>query len=95
MYQHLMSDAVTPEEQALNYFTYNKLKKLLTQEAWKAEEKRQSDQFNHQGMFVKPKDPDGIPKDAMKFRSHCQYTVKQSNIRQSCMCCNGFKKTVP
>ena len=61
----LTSDAVTPEEQALGYFTQKKLKTLLTWDEWKAGEERQIDQFMHQGMFGKARYPDGLPKNAV------------------------------
>ena len=61
----LTSDAVTPVEQALGYFTQKKLKTLLTWDEWKAGEERQIDQFVHQGMFGKARFPDGLPKNAV------------------------------
>ena len=38
-------DAVTPEEEALGYFTRKKLKNLKNWNDWKAGEKKQIDQF--------------------------------------------------
>ena len=72
----LTLDVITPEEQALGYFIWKKLKKLLTWEEQKAGEKRQIDQFDHQGMFGKLKHPDEIHKDAIILQPHWQYTVK-------------------
>ena len=42
----LMSDAVTPEEEALGYLMRKKLKRLSTWDEWKAGEKKQIDQFD-------------------------------------------------
>ena len=50
----LGSDAITPEEQALGYYTRKKLKKLSTRDQWLASEKKQIDQFTTQGMFGEP-----------------------------------------
>ena len=94
----LSSDAVTPEEEALGYFTWKKLQRLLTWDEWKAGETKQIDQFHFQGMFGKPKypnGPNGIPKGSIILRPHWQYEAKQSGVRRSQMCCNGSKKTVP
>jgi len=91
----LTSDSVTPEEQALGYFTRKKLKTLSTWDEWKAGEERQIDQFVRQGMFGKARYPDGLPKSAVILRPHWQYVVKRSGVRRSRMCCNGSKKAVP
>ena len=50
----LNTDAMTPEEEALGYFTRTKLKNLSTWKEWKAGEKKQIDQFMMQGMFGNP-----------------------------------------
>ena len=50
----LNSDAITPEEQALGYYTRKKLKNLSTWDQWLAGEKKQIDQFTMQGMFGEP-----------------------------------------
>lgn len=41
----LNSDHMTPKEQALDYFTKNKLKTLSTWQEWKDGEAKQIDQF--------------------------------------------------
>ena len=48
----LGSDAITPEEQALGYYTRKKLKKLSTWDQWLAGEKKQIDQFTTQESLV-------------------------------------------
>ena len=75
-------DAVTPEEQALGYFTRKKLKKLSTWEEWKDGEERQINQFVQQGMVGKARFPDGLPKNAVILWPHWQYVVKQSGVRR-------------
>ena len=79
----LSSDAITPEEEALGYFTRKKLKTLSTWDEWKAGETKQIDQFQFQGMFAKPKypnGPNGIPKGSIILRPHWQYAVKRSGV---------------
>ena len=61
----LTSDVVTPKEEALGYFTRKKLQQLLTWDEWKAGEKKQINQFDFQGMFGTPTDPNRIPKGSI------------------------------
>ena len=75
----LTSDAVTPEEEALGYFTRKKLKQLSTWDEWKAGKKKQIDQFDFQGMFGKPTDPIGILPGSIILQPHWQYAVKRSD----------------
>ena len=91
----LTLDVVTPEEQALDYFTWLKSKKLSTWEEWKAGEKRQIDQFEQQGMFGKARHLDGLPKNTVILQPHWQYSLKRSDVRRLRMRCNRFKKAVP
>ena len=66
----LNSDAMTPEEEALGYFTQKKLKKMFIWKEWKAGEKKQIDQFMMQGMFGDPIYPVGLPKNAIILCLH-------------------------
>ena len=91
----LNSDAITPEEQALGYFTRKKLKKLSTWDQWLAGEEKQINQFMTQGMFGKPTDRAALPDNAIILRPHWQYLVKRSGVRRSRMCCNGSKASAP
>ena len=50
------SDAVTPEEQALGFFTRKKLRKLTTWPEWQEGEFKQLNQFHEQEMYEKPVD---------------------------------------
>ena len=77
----LSSDAITPEEQQLGYFTRNKLRKLNTWNQWLAGETKQIDQFMNQGMFGIPISRDELKKDAIILRPHWQYLVKRSGVR--------------
>ena len=61
----LGSDAITPEEQALGYYTCKKLKKLSTWNEWLAGEAKQIDQFHFQGMFGDPVERANLPKEAI------------------------------
>ena len=79
----LNSDVVTPEEEALGYFTRKKLKNLKNWNNWKAGEKTQIDQFMIQGMFGDPIHPIGLPKNAIILRLNWQYLVKHSGVWQS------------
>ena len=54
-------DFMTPEEQALGYFTQKKLKRLSTQDEWLADEAKQLNQFYDQKMFGDPIDADTLP----------------------------------
>ena len=79
----LSSDAVTPEEEALGCFTQKKLQRLSTWDKWKAGETKQIDQFHFQGMFGKPKypnGPNGITKSSIILCPHWQYVVKGSGV---------------
>ena len=91
----LGSDSITPEEQALGFYTRKKLKKLSTWDEWLAGETKQINQFTHQGMFGDPVDRATLPKDAIILRPHWNYLVKRNGIRRSRMCCNGSKKAAP
>ena len=91
----LGSDAITPEEQALGYYTRKKLKKLSTWDQWLAGEKKQIDQFTTQGMFGEPMNRCDLPDNAIVLRPHWQYLVKRSGVRCFQMCCNGSKVTAP
>ena len=91
----LMSNAVTPEEEALGYFTRKKSKRLSTWDEWKAGEKKQIDQFDFQGIFGIPTDPIGIPPGSIILYPYWQYAVKQFGVHQSRLCCNGSKKAIP
>ena len=61
----LTSNTVTPEEEALGYFTRKKLQQLSTWDKWKTGETKQINQFHSQGMFGKPVHLDGIPKGSI------------------------------
>ena len=77
----LGSDAITPEEQALGYYTRKKLKKLSTWDQWLAGEKKQIDQFTTQGMFGEPTCRSDLPDNAIILRPHWQYLVKRNGVR--------------
>ena len=77
----LGSDAITPEEQQLGYFTRNKLRKLNTWDQWLAGEKKQIDQFMNQGMFGSPIPRSELPEDAVILRPHWQYLLKRKGVR--------------
>ena len=91
----LGSDAITPEEQQLGYFTRNKLQKLNTWDQWLAGEKKQIDHFMNQGMFGSPMSRSELPKDAVILRPHWKYLAKRSGVRRSRICCNDSKKSAP
>ena len=91
----LGSDAITPEEQALGYYTRKKLKKLDTWNEWLAGEAKQIDQFHFQGMFGDPVERANLPKEAIILRTHWQYVVKRNGVRRSRMCYNGSKRAAP
>ena len=57
----LRSDHITPEEQALGFYTCKKLKRLSNWNEWKAGEMKQIEQFQNQRMFGDPIDPSVIP----------------------------------
>lgn len=88
----LGSDAITPEEKALGYYTR---KKLSTWDQWLAGEKKQIDQFTTQGMFGEPTNRCYLPDNAIILRPHWQYLVKRNGVRRSRMCCNGSKVAAP
>ena len=46
-------------------------------------------------MFGAPIDPITLPESTLTLWPHWQYSVKGSGVRQSQMCCNGFKKAAP
>ena len=69
----LTLDVITPEEEALGYFTQKKLQKLSTWNKWKDGEKQQIDQLMIQQMFGKPIDPIGLPRNAVILQPHWQY----------------------
>ena len=58
-------DAITPEEQALGYYTCKKLKRLGTWNKWLAGEAKRIDQFHFQGMFGDPVESANLPKEAI------------------------------
>ena len=91
----LGSDAITPKEQQLGYFTRNKLRKANTQDQWLAGKTKQIDQFMHQGMFGVSRSLDTLRKNAIILRPHQQYLVKQNGVRRSRMCYNRSKKSTP
>ena len=61
----LNSDFMTPEEQALGYFTRKKLKRLSTWDEWLAGEAKPLNQFHDQKMFGDPIDADTLPGSAV------------------------------
>ena len=79
----LASERMTPEEEALGYFTRKKLKKLATWNDWEAGEHKQINQFMHQKMFGDPTDPLLIPGNGVIMRSHWQYKMKRDGTRLS------------
>ena len=93
----LNSDHITPEEQALGFYTRKKLKKLSNWNDWKAGETKQIEQFQFQRMFGDPIDPIAfpLPECAIVLRPHWQYAVKRSGVRRSRMCANGSKRAAP
>ena len=72
----LNSDTMTPEEEALGYFTQKKLKNLSTWKEWEAGEKKQINQFMMQGMFGDLIYPVDLPNNAIILPPHWQYLVK-------------------
>ena len=91
----LSSSKMTPEEEALGYFTRRKLKKLSTWNEWEAGEHKQINQFMKQQMFGPPVPLHLIPEDGIVMRPHWQYKMKRDGTRRSRMCCNGSKEAVP
>jgi hypothetical protein len=88
------SQATTPEEQALGYFTRKKLKGLDTWPEWLKGEKKQLNQFEALGMYGKPTlIPDKA--NSIILRPHWQYNIKRDGTRRSRLCCNGSKKAAP
>ena len=81
----LRSDHITPEEQALGFYTRKKLKRLSNWNEWKAGETKQIEQFQNQRMFGDPIDPSVIPlpDSSVILRPHWQYSVKRSVVRRS------------
>jgi len=77
----LGSDAITPKEQVLGYYTRKKLKKLSTWNQWLAGEKKQIDQFTTQGIFGEPTSQSNLPDNAIILRPHWQYLVKRTGVR--------------
>ena len=83
------------EEQVLWSFTRNRLKRLSSLQEWKNSETKQIDQFMVQRIFGNPINPVGLPESAVILRTHWKYSVKQSEVQISRMCCNGSKNTAP
>ena len=86
---------MTPEEEALGYFTRKQLQKLSTWDEWEKGEHKQLNQFKQQKVFGDPIDAALLPKDAVILRPHWQYAVKRSGVRRSRLCCNGSKYAAP
>ena len=91
----LTSTTVTPEEEALGYFTRKKLKGLSTWDQWEAGEQKQLSQFARQKMFGDHVDPQLLPSNAVILGPHWNYAVKRSGVRRSRLCCNGSKSVAP
>ena len=66
------STAVTPEEQAISYFTRRRLKTLSTWKEWEKGERKQLNHFEEQGMFGPPQ---VAPKGAIISSPH--WTIKK------------------
>ena len=66
----LTAYVITLEEEELGYFTRKKLQGLSTWDEWKADEKKQIDQFYFQVMFREPKDLNGILKGSIILQTH-------------------------
>ena len=88
----LGSDAITPEEQQLRYFTRNKLQKLNTWDQWLAGETKQFDQFMNHGMFGSPISHSELLADAVILRPHWKYLVKRSGFVDLECVATGQKK---
>jgi hypothetical protein len=86
------SSAITPEEQALGFFTRRKLKRLSTWPDWQRGEFKQLDRMRDLGMFGKPIPP---PPNAVILRLHWQYQIKRSGERRSRSCCDGSPRAAP
>lgn len=93
--QTLGSSHITPEEEALGYFTRKKLQRLPNWKDWEKGEFKQLNQFHQQGMFGDPINAHSIDPNAVILRAHWQHNVKQDGTRRSRLCCNGSKKAAP
>ena len=74
----LQLDSITPEEQALGFFTRKKLRKLATWPEWQHGEFKQLNQFHEQELYGKPVDQAYLPEGSIVLRPHWQYVVKRS-----------------
>jgi hypothetical protein len=88
----ITSSAITPEEQALGFFTRRKLKRLSTWSEWQEGEFRQLERKNDLDMFGAPVPP---PRNAILLRMHWQYHIKRSGERRSRSCCDGSPQAAP
>ena len=86
----IRSSATTSEEQALGFFTRQKLKKLTTWDQWQQGETKQLNQFYGIQMFGEPIAPP-LDHNTIILRPHWQYHIKWCGTRQPCLCCNGSK----
>jgi hypothetical protein len=86
------SSTITPEEQALGFFTRRKLKRLSTWSEWQEGEFRQLERMNDLDMFGSPVPP---PRNAILLRMHLQYHLKRSGERRSRSCCDGSPQAAP
>jgi hypothetical protein len=86
------SSAITPEEQALGFFTRRKLKRLPTSPEWQQGEFKQLDRMRDLNMFGAPVPP---PPNAIVLRMHWQYQIKRSGERRSRSCCDGSPRAAP
>ena len=94
MINALQSKEMTAQEQALGFYTRNKLKSLDTWELWHQGETKQLNQFEDLQMFGKPLLLNKHKKDII-LRPHWQYNVKRDGTRRARLCCNGSKYAAP
>ena len=86
----IQSSATASEEEALRFFTQQKLKKLTTWNKWQQDETKQLNQFHNLQMFGNPIAP-LLDCKTIILRPHWQYHIKQCGTRRAQLCCNRSK----
>lgn len=93
MLHALQSEALTPKEQALGFFAWQKLKNLSTWPLWKAAKIQQLDQFHDLGMHGPPSCK--CPPNAIVLPPHWQYCVTTNGTWHSQNWCDGSPCAAP
>jgi len=88
----MQSEAISPEEHALPWFSRRALKHLPTWDLWHKNKLAQLDQMKALGIYGSPTK---LPKGGILMRFHWQHRIEVNGKRRSRSCCGGSPQAAP